>query len=59
MASDGTKRRNGIAVGLASIISVGFPHDTSPPPPPPPPSYLLLESNYFVLLEDTSKIELE
>jgi hypothetical protein len=59
MATDGTNRRNGIALGLGSIISVGFPDPTGSPPPPPAASYLLLEDSSFVLLEDSSKIELE
>ena len=56
MAS-GTDQRNGIALGLGSIMSVAFPAQS--PSPPSSPSYLLLEDNSFVLLEDSSKIELE
>jgi len=58
MATDGTNRRNGIALGLGSIISVGFPDPTGSPTPPAP-SFLMLEDSSFVLLEDSSKIELE
>ena len=54
----GISPQNGIAVGLGSIIALGVPA-TPAPPPPPTASYLLLEDNSFVLLEDSSKIELE
>jgi len=56
MAS-GTDQRNGIALGLGSIMSVAFPAQS--PSPPPGTYYLLLEDDSFVLLEDSSKIELE
>jgi len=51
----GVSPQNGIAVGLGSIIALGVP----PAPPAPTASYLLLEDDSFVLLEDSSKIELE
>lgn len=47
---------NGIAVGLGSIIALGVPPASAAPSAA---SYLLLEDDSFVLLEDSSKIELE
>jgi hypothetical protein len=55
--ANGTDQRNGIAIGLGSIMSVAFPAQS--PSPPAAPSYLLLEDSSFVLLEDSSKVELE
>ena len=55
--ANGKDQRNGIAIGLGSIMSVAFPAQS--PSPPAAPSYLLLEDSSFVLLEDSSKIELE
>lgn len=52
----GVAPSNGIAVGLGSIIALGVPDSGAAPPAA---SYLLLENNSFVLLEDSSKIELE
>lgn len=52
----GISPQNGIAVGLGSIIALGIPPAGAAPPAA---SYLLLEDDSFVLLEDSSKIELE
>jgi hypothetical protein len=52
----GVALRNGLALGLGSIIALG---KQAAPPTPPAASYLLLEDDSFVLLEDDSKIELE
>lgn len=52
----GISPQNGIAIGLGSIIALGIPPAGAAPPAA---SYLLLEDNSFVLLEDSSKIELE
>lgn len=52
----GISSQNGIAVGLGSIIALGVPPTGAAPPTT---SYLLLEDDSFVLLEDSSKIELE
>ena len=53
----GVALRNGITLGLGSIIALGVP--TTAPSPPPSGDFLLLENDSFVLLEDDSKIELE
>ena len=52
----GISPANGIAIGLGSIIALGVPPAGAAPPAA---SYLLLEDDSFVLLEDSSKIELE
>jgi len=51
----GVALRNGLALGLGSIIALGKPKTAAPAGA----SYLLLEDASFVLLEDDSKIELE
>jgi hypothetical protein len=51
----GVALRNGLALGLGSIIALGKPKAAAPAGA----SYLLLEDDSFVLLEDSSKIELE
>ena len=51
----GVALRNGLALGLGSIIALGKQRVA----PAPGASYLLLEDDSFVLLEDDSKIELE
>ncbi len=51
----GVALRNGLALGLGSIIALGKQKVA----PAPGASYLLLEDTSFVLLEDDSKIELE
>jgi len=51
----GVAQRNGLGLGLGSVISLGVP----PPSAAPVGNFLLLEDDSFVLLEDDSKIELE
>jgi len=51
----GVAVQNGVAVGLGSLIALG----KQATPPPPAGNFLLLEDASFVLLEDSSKIELE
>ena len=53
----GVALRNGLALGVGSIIALGV--SVTAPTPPPAGDFLLLESDSFVLLEDDSKIELE
>jgi hypothetical protein len=53
----GVALRNGLALGLGSIIALG--KQATAPTPPPAGNFLLLEDDSFVLLEDDSKIELE
>lgn len=52
----GVALRNGLAIGLGSIIALGRPKAA---PSPSGGGFLLLEDGSFVLLEDSSKIELE
>lgn len=51
----GVALRNGLALGIGSIIALGV----SVTAPPPAGDFLLLENDSFVLLENNSKIELE
>jgi hypothetical protein len=51
----GVVLRNGLPLGLGSLIALGQFKES----PVPEISFLLLENDLFVLLEDSSKIELE